>query len=64
MVVRDEDHMIRVNGPKRGKAIADDGEERNKDNVDYIDDVELLPADIDPAYVCDRLVHVDWKGLN
>ncbi len=52
MVVRDKDHMIRVNGPKRSKAIAHDGKEPDKDIVNHIDDVELLPADIDPACFC------------
>ena len=51
--MRDEDHVIRVHRPKRGKAIADDGEEPDKDIVNHIDDVELLPADVDPACVCD-----------
>ena len=50
MVVSDEAHVVGVNYTKRGQAISHDGEERDKDVVDYVDNIVFAAADIDPAY--------------
>ncbi len=49
MVVGNEDHMVGVYGSKRSKTVADHGEESDEHEVDDVDDVELSPADFNPA---------------
>ena len=45
----DKNHVVGVDGSKRGHAITHDGEESHQHVVDNIDDIELLRADVDPT---------------
>lgn len=45
----DKGHVVRVNGPKGGQAVAHDGEESHQHAVDDVDRVHLLVAHVDPA---------------
>lgn len=51
VVVGDKEHVIRVDGSERGQAVADDGEECDKDIINHIHDIELLAANVYPACV-------------
>jgi hypothetical protein len=56
VVVRDEAHVVGVDGAEGGEAVADDGEEGDKHIVDYVDDVVVAAADVDPALASYQLV--------
>lgn len=47
--MRDEAHVVGIDGAEGGQAVADDGEEGDEHVVDYVDDVVVAPADVDPA---------------
>jgi hypothetical protein len=49
VVVGDEAHVVGVDGPERGQAVANDGEESDEDVVDYVYYVVVPAADVDPA---------------
>lgn len=49
MIVRDVDHVVRVNSAKGGKTVTDDGEKGDEDVIDYVDNIELATSDVDPA---------------
>jgi hypothetical protein len=56
VVVSYEAHVVGVDCAKGGKAVADDGEERDEDVVNYVDDVVVPATDVDPAFLscCQR----------
>jgi len=49
VVVGDETHVVGVDGPERGQAVANDGKESDEDVVDYVYYVVVPAADVDPA---------------
>lgn len=50
-VMRDEGHMVGINGPEGRQTITHDGEKSDQNVVDDVNDVKLLSADIDPAWM-------------
>jgi len=48
--MHDEDCVVGVPDTEWSEAVTHDGEERNENVVDDIDDVELPGAEIDPAF--------------
>lgn len=48
-VMRDEGHMVGINGPEGSQTITHDGEKCDQNVVDDVNDVKLPSADIDPT---------------
>jgi len=47
--VRDKAHVVGVNCAEGGQAVANNGEERDEHVIDYVDDVVVAAADVNPA---------------
>jgi hypothetical protein len=50
VVVGDETHVVGIDGAEGGEAVANNGEEGDEDVIDYVDDVVMAAADVDPAF--------------
>lgn len=49
VVVSDVDHVIGIHSTEGSQAVTDDGEQSYQDTVDYMDNIDLPSANIDPA---------------
>ena len=45
----DEDHVVGIPRPEGCETVAHDGEEGDENVVNYVDDIELFSADVDPT---------------
>ena len=58
--MRDEAHVVGVNCAEGGQAVADNGKERDEHVVNYVDDVVVAAADVNPALALCQL-ELGWK---